>query len=99
MIRKNSGCRRTGDRKKEISDSRLSHIGLHCIRQRDVRAAPGAMTNRQPGSNEWCFFGKKRDGFGYPLIYCDLRVVESWSVLIKPAGITAFFHDPTPLKF
>jgi hypothetical protein len=47
-----------------------------------------------PRSNEWCFFGKKRDGFRISLIYPDFKVVESRNVLIGPAGITAIFHDP-----
>jgi hypothetical protein len=47
--------------------------------------------NCQRGSNEWCFFGKKRDGFPTSLIYCDFRVVEGRNVLMVPAGITAFF--------
>ena len=51
------------------------------------------------GSNEWCFFGKKGEGFPGTLIYCDFRVVEGRSVLICPAGKTAFFHDPMPLFF
>lgn len=52
-----------------------------------------------PGSNEWCFFGKKRDGFHILLIYFDFRVVESRIVLIYSAGITAIFHDPRTLNF